>query len=358
MTIIQTKAPGKLYIAGEYAVVEPGYSAIITTVDRFIHLSLAESEPKTGYIYSEGFTPEPAEWYRSRKRLWFRKQNPRLKYVRSAIHTTERYIAELGIPLRFYNIDITSELDRDERKLGLGSSGAITAATIRALLQFYGVSDKDMLVYKLGVIAQMRLGVNSSFGDLAATCFTGWIKYTSFDRDFVSSRLRRFSVKKLVEAPWPALDIQPLVVPEQVQFLIGWTGSPASSNHLVGKVQDKKQQSQADYQHFLNESKASVEQLAHALEANLSSEIKAALVRNRAALLAMGLQTNVLIETPQLKLLIDIAEQYGAVAKTSGAGGGDSGIAFVFEDTLLDELLNAWAKVEIIHLPLNIYYHS
>ena len=34
--MIEASAPGKLYIAGEYAVVEPGHPAILVAVDQFI----------------------------------------------------------------------------------------------------------------------------------------------------------------------------------------------------------------------------------------------------------------------------------------------------------------------------------
>ena len=38
--MIEVSAPGKLYIAGEYAVVEPGHPAIIVAVDQFITVTI------------------------------------------------------------------------------------------------------------------------------------------------------------------------------------------------------------------------------------------------------------------------------------------------------------------------------
>ena len=38
--MIQVKAPGKLYVAGEYAVTEPGYKSVLIAVDRFVRLQL------------------------------------------------------------------------------------------------------------------------------------------------------------------------------------------------------------------------------------------------------------------------------------------------------------------------------
>lgn len=357
LTTIQIRTPGKLFVAGEYAVVEPGYPAIIVAVDRFIHLRMTETKRSYGQIFSRGFTDEPAQWVRRRNRFWLKKQNYRLKYVRSAIHTTERYLYEQKIPLRLFDLEIASELKSDQnKKLGLGSSGAITVGTIRALLQFYGIADDDLLVYKLAVLAQLNLRVNSSFGDLAASSFTGWIKYQSFDREFILNRFKRMPTKDLVHMRWPALEIEALKVADGVNFLIGWTGRPASSNQLVGDVQSQKRQSQSEYDDFLKISKESVNLLAHSLKTNHIEGIKQAVRSNRDALLAMGQQTKVVIETPQLKRLIDLAAKHDAVAKTSGAGGGDSGIAFVFDDSEIQPLIHDWQKEGISQLPLSIYY--
>ncbi|EPC3250754.1 phosphomevalonate kinase, partial [Listeria monocytogenes] len=41
---LQVKIPGKLYVAGEYAVVESGHTAILTAVNRYITLTLEDSE--------------------------------------------------------------------------------------------------------------------------------------------------------------------------------------------------------------------------------------------------------------------------------------------------------------------------
>lgn len=356
MTDIYIQTPGKLFVAGEYAVVEKGYSAIITAVDCFIHMTIKETDKDYGEIFSKGFTVKPAKWTRSRNRFWLKKQNYRLKYIRSAIHTTERYLYEQRIPLRLFDLEVSSELNTEKgKKLGLGSSGAITVATVRALLQFYRLDDDDELVYKLSVLAQMNLGDSSSFGDLAASCYTGWIKYTNFDHKFVTHRLRRIPTKRLVELDWPALNIERLRVSEKIDFLIGWTGSPASSNRLVRDVQTQKKQSHREYRHFLTESKESVDQLALALETNDTASIKEAVTRNRRALLEMGQQTDVMIETPALEELIELAAKNEAVAKTSGAGGGDSGIAFVFDESNHSNLIADWEKAGITRLPIQTY---
>ena len=49
--MIRRSAPGKLYIAGEYAVVEPGHQALLVAVDRFITVRVTPAE-HTGRITS------------------------------------------------------------------------------------------------------------------------------------------------------------------------------------------------------------------------------------------------------------------------------------------------------------------
>jgi len=353
---INTKAPGKLYVAGEYAVVEPGYSAIVTTVDLFIHLKITSTDKDYGTIYSEGFTDEPVRWQHTNGKLQLKQTRPSLKYILSAIHTTENYLQALGVSLNHFHMNIGSELDNQTgKKLGLGSSGAVTVATIQGLLEYYDVSISNLLIYKLSVLAQLELGINSSFGDLAAITYTGWIRYTSFDRDAVSQHLKTHSIKETVAYDWPYLEIKRLDVPDDVHFLIGWTGRPASSDHLVGAVQDKKEQSGKQYDFFLKESQASVLNLSTALITNDEVGIFQAINRNRQALLQMGQDTNVLIETPQLTELCEIAAKYQGAAKTSGAGGGDSGIAFIFNEDDVPKVIREWETANITHLPLAIY---
>lgn len=357
MRDVKTKAPGKLYIAGEYAVVEPGHSAIIAAVDSFVYIDISASATEVGSIYSDGFTDEPVNWIREENRVSLLSDTNALTYVLSAIQTTEEYLSEQGVSLGYHHIEIRTELDDEKgHKFGLGSSGAVTVGVVQGLLAFYEVDISDLLIYKLSVLAQMKLGVNSSFGDLAAITFSGWIHYASFDREFVQHYASIHSVTDTIEAYWPKLMIKRLRVPKRLRFLVGWTGTPASSNDLVGAVQDKKEQTAEEYEHFLKESQASVRLLALGLEENHTHKIRDAIKRNREALIQMGQETNVVIETPALKQLNDIANKHGGAAKTSGAGGGDSGIAFVFNNKQAGKITAEWENVGLTPLPLKVHY--
>lgn len=73
--MIVTSAPGKLFIAGEYAVVEPGYPAILVAVDKLIKVSL-EKALNQGSISS--YDNMTTSWTREKDKLVLNKNDSHL----------------------------------------------------------------------------------------------------------------------------------------------------------------------------------------------------------------------------------------------------------------------------------------
>src|SRR5699024_12688239 len=79
--------------------------------------------------------------------------------------------------------DVASDLDdADGRKFGPGSPAAVTVATVAALDQFYALGLSATERFKLALLATVAIAPNASGGDLAASTFGGWIRYSSPDR--------------------------------------------------------------------------------------------------------------------------------------------------------------------------------
>lgn len=68
----------------------------------------------------------------------------------------------------------------------------------------------------------------------------------------------------------------------------------------------------------------------------------------------LGTQAGVDITTETLQSLIDEATKLGGVAKTSGGGGGDCGVAIFNDTTRADQVIPAWTDHEIVPLDLTI----
>ena len=355
--MIETSVPGKLFIAGEYAVVEPGHPAIIVAVDQFINVTI-EGARKNGSIQSAQYSDLPIRWTRRNGELVLdHRENP-FHYILAAIRLTEKYAQEKGTLLSFYDLKVTSELDNSNgRKYGLGSSGAVTVATVKALNLYYDLKMDRLTQFKIAALAHLPVQGNGSCGDIAASCYGGWLAFSTFDHEWVLRKQQEWTLTQLLTSDWPELSIRPLIVPKSLRLLIGWTGSPASTSDLVDQVYQSKEAKEKGYAKFLTDSKDCVNRLIDGFLNEDSRTIKKMITENRKLLVGLSSLTGVTIETPALKKLCDLAETYRGAAKSSGAGGGDCGIVIVDQKTGILPLMSAWEKADIIPLPLHVYHY-
>ena len=358
---VVARAPGKLYIAGEYAVVEPGHRAVLVAVNRFITLRVTPCSPAGGYAGTIR-----SRLYDTGSRPWRHRPQDGLAeavggdddYVISAIRVVEALVAEGGGRLGSFNLGISSELDEaDGRKLGLGSSAAVTVATVRAVAGFYGLSLDDSRVYKLAMLASDAVQPIGSGGDIAASAVTGWVDYASPDRVWLRRARQRAQARggtgDLLESDWPGLCLRRLPVPS-VRLQVGWTGAPASTPALVADVQTRSHGAD-DYTVFLRDSQDCLARLITAIEDDDAARIMRQIARNRALLAGLSRIGGRTIETTELARLVEIARDHGAAAKSSGAGGGDCGIALCPLATDLVALRAAWETAGIRPLDLSVY---
>lgn len=355
--MIETSVPGKLFIAGEYAVVEPGHPAIIVAVDQFINVTI-EGARKNGSIQSAQYSDLPIRWTRRNGELVLdHRENP-FHYILAAIRLTEKYAQEKGTLLSFYDLKVTSELDNSNgRNYGLGSSGAVTVATVKALNLYYDLKMDRLTQFKIAALAHLAVQGNGSCGDIAASCYGGWLAFSTFDHEWVLRKQQEWTLTQLLTSDWPELSIRPLIVPKSLRLLIGWTGSPASTSDLVDQVYQSKEAKEKGYAKFLADSKDCVNRLIDGFLNEDSRTIKKMITENRKLLVGLSSLTGVTIETPALKKLCDLAETYRGAAKSSGAGGGDCGIVIVDQKTGILPLMSAWEKADIIPLPLHVYHY-
>lgn len=353
--MITVKAPGKLYIAGEYAVVEPGFPAVIVALDQFVTVSIDQSQD-VGRIASKQYQENSLYWRRNGDELVFDNRDNPFHYILSAIRFTEQYAREQGKTLKLFNLKINSQLDsKDGRKYGLGSSAAVTVGTIKALCRFYELTLSKDEIYKLAAIAHLAIQGNGSLGDIAASVYGGWIAYRAFDHDWLQAQLHETTLSDLLHLQWPGLEIQILTPPKDLALLIGWSGSPASTSQLVDKITIATATKHEAYARFLAESKQCVDQLIHGFKTLNLELIQKQITMNRRILQKLGDFSQVSIETPLLKEMCDIAEKIGGAAKTSGAGGGDCGIALVSKHLNKQAIFDHWRNLGVEPLNLNVH---
>lgn len=350
MTVANAWAPGKLFLAGEYAVVEPGRQALLVALDWGVHVQARLCPAGAqGRVFSRLYEPQGRAWELTPQGVQSSAMRAQDDVAFAVVALVDELLRERALPRQPYSLHIRSDLvSADGRKYGLGSSAAVAVACLRALSDLFSLSLAPDEVFKLGLLAGLALNPNGSGGDVAASVYGGWLHYASPDRGWLRTwRAAQTSLQALLAQAWPGLQAKRLPAPTSVQLLVGWTGAPASTTALVAGMQRAPLATG-----LLDASDAAVMQLAQALAADDTAQIQAALGLARKAVQAIAAARGRVIETPALQALREIAQAHGAQAKTSGAGGGDCGIALLPAGLDASAIHNAWRACQIE--PLNV----
>lgn len=350
---IQVSRPGKLFIAGEYSIIEDKRKAIVASVDKFINIRIKKSEKSL----VRSFNDEINHFYRNQlsSTINFEKTDKKWSYIISAIQISEKYLSEIIDRFDDYEINIESELDHESgKKYGLGSSAAVTVALIDGICKYYDVYITKEELFKLSVLATLENSPDNSCGDVAAISYSSLIYYRKFDKNFVLEKKEKSTLKELIKRPWPLLEIKELDWPKEWEFIVGWTKNPASSIDLIKKIKDRKDNEEV-YRHFQERSDYLVEKIKEAFDTKDFELLKESIRELRINLLKLSEKFSSNIETKKLKILSDIACKLGYASKLSGAGGGDCGIAIGDKNLEREKLIKEWEKNDISFLDINLF---
>ena len=321
MTIVKTC--GKLYWAGEYAILEPGQLALIKAIPIYM---TAEIKASNNYrLYSDMFS-------------YSVDMRPDSSYalIQETVALVEEYLTAQGVELQPFSLDIRGKMEREGKKFGLGSSGSVVVLVIKAMLAFYErLADRELL-FKLASAVLLKRGDNGSMGDIACIVSEDLVLYQSFDREKVADWLEKEDLQAVLARDWgfSIASVEPVLT---FDFLVGWTKEVAVSSHMVKQIKDNMNSS------FLQASKETVANLVKALEVGQEETIIDLL--EQASQLLEGLSSD--IYTPLLRQLKNASQDLKAVAKSSGAGGGDCGIALSFDQDSTTLLKKRWADLGI-----------
>ena len=326
-TSARVQTCGKLYLAGEYAVLAAGQPAIIKAIPIYMtgEIQAAPDYRLTSDMFEHSASLEP---------------DPDYALIQETIEVMNTYLLTLGYQLQPFSLKISGKMERDGKKLGIGSSGSVVILTLKAMAVFYELDLESELLFKLASYVLLRRGDNGSMGDLACITYEDLIYYRSFDRELVRKRMGEVDLPQLLAEDWDfkIRIIKPCLA---MDFLVGWTKQPAISKDLVNQVKSAISES------FLTGSRTQVDALERALLAGEKFAIQSSL--EKASLLLERLSPA--IYTDRLKVLKEAAEGLNCVAKSSGAGGGDCGIALSFDATSSKQLIQAWqaAGIELLY---------
>ncbi len=363
MTTIHTSAPGKLFLLGEYAVLE-GAPALLTAVDRRVRVTLAQTNAAHWRLTAPGLGIDNLQLeHDGALPLGLDPATRRALELYDAVRHTVADAAGAGTrshghahagPAHSIIID-SGDLSMDGYKLGLGGSAAVAVALTAALTQAYapntptttGTStdtstDSEVdaaldtaAVFRLALAGhRLAQGARGSGGDVAAAVTGGLLSYrpqTSAAPPHFATSLR-----------WPA----------DLTLMVVVTGSGSSTPELVGRVAAFARADPHTYRSDLARLSQLSEQAVGALKTADSFLALASSYFDALVTLDAHAQAGIISDRHQQ--LHALAARHGGVFKSSGAGGGDVGLAFARSGEPARQLARALRNAHARIVPLTI----
>ncbi len=353
---VHASAPGKMMIAGEWAVLEVGNPCIVAAVNKRVHAVVSESRKMTVEVddfniknVEAQFDGQRIEWLNAEE-----KQKEKLIFLKGAIETTLQYIGDYRpFHIRGWGEDTSVYVDGVQKKIGFGSSAASVVAAVTSIMAFHGYELEKELIYKLSAIAHyFAQGKVGSAFDVAASTYGGISVYKRFDSKWLVEELQQHTVREIAEKKWPHFYSEQLPLDDEMKILIAWTKESASTVNLVREMDNFKKSQPDEYGRIYSQIAQTVTSLISAWKSSDKEIILKLLKQNKMLLTELTEKSGLPIEIHSLRLLADVPE--GAAAKLSGAGGGDCGIAVCYDSATASEIKEKWAGAGLYPLDVSI----
>lgn len=364
--IIHYSAPGKLFISGEWAILETGNQGLVAAVDNRVHVFIEDLAGYDGIsVTAEEFGIHDARAKYLDSKIMFMniddKAKETLKLLGEAISVSLRYLSENGIKFRPFKITTSSkdtqiEVNGELKKIGFGSSAAVVVAAVASVLDFFGHRPTKEEIYKLSTVAHyFAQGKVGSAFDVAASTYGGLFIYSRFDPDWLTKKVEAGEkLSSIIKEKWPGLIIEELSIPGNFRLLVGWTKESASTSAMIKQMNEFKKSRPDLYDKLMSDIARCASSTISAWKDEDFDNVLIELQNNHRRLAQLSKESAINIETPELRILAEKASECGAAGKLSGAGGGDCGIAVCFDGETADNVIRKWREAGLHPLDVTI----
>ena len=314
------EAFAKVFLAGEYAVLEPGRPALVAGIDRKLHASVDRGGRGLRIVHA----PSGVSW----------EGGPApagLRFAARAAQLAVRF-CKGSADLR---ITFEDDLALGGQKLGLGGSAAACVLAVRGVCLASGTRVGEEEILALALAAHWaEQGGSGSGADVAAAALGGVVE--------VRSRIPWRSVEEVMSVPAEQiassrpLEVRRVRTPAELRLLLAWAGAPADTRALVRAVRGFGSAQPARWMARAADISAAEESLRAAFESGSRDSALEAVRRGAAAMAALGDEAGIAIVTPELARACALASGADAAGKPSGAGGGDCAVILAFGDEARD----------------------
>lgn len=310
--IKEWSAPGKLILVGEYAVLY-GAQALVTAVDRYCRIQ-AELVPGAYSKFAARNIKHSDFEFRIESNGAVNASQPvtdQSAFARAVIQHIAGFLRENGIPFSTCSLSAdTSDFYRSESgdKLGLGSSAAFTVCLVQTLLDLHGYkADKEHVFLLASQVHHAAQGKKGSGIDIAASTFGGTCKY---------------SIRQMPDR------VVPIGPDESIKIVTVWSGEPASTTSMISALSAFEKNEPEIFNRLIAElGRISARTIKHYCDKE--SELFLKEIGNYTGQLdELGKYAHIPIISDSHREIAEIAAEFDAAYKPSGAGGGDIGTAF------------------------------
>lgn len=296
---VSVSAPGKLVVLGEYAVLGGG-PALVATADAEVRVRVREDSD--GYVVEGAELDDPLHLPSLVHRVLADEEGVKLD--------TDRLTVDVG---KFY---------LDNQKLGLGSSAASTAALIASAAPQLDAVRRFELAME--VHRRLQGGVGSG-ADVAATTFGGPLAYHLHDTPEPFDRLQFPGLTD----PIDPLETDRATIERNLEFPAAlridavWTGTSADTIEFVDGLGEALKRNRPEIEAVLKSVSSRARVGIQAMRDGDGDRFVDAIRKGDRAMERLGAITGLPIITDTHRRIRALAHTTHAVAKPSGAGGGD-----------------------------------
>jgi len=371
MKDVAASAPGKVLFAGAYAILLPGNTGYSVAVRNRARVwvgeddSVGESAPPSitiGMLQSRAACRvDGKDWSATYGKEMGPREKDRLNYVKNAAILALRYLRASGEDIRGLHISTLNDPGFTQQlgtqKTRLGSSSAVTVATVGALFKYCekGINngkennENRRIIANLSQLAHAITEKSMGSGYDVSTSVFGSQAYRRYSPVLIPEEdLDDEALVEAVEKQWDYY-VEPLEFPKEIDVAFGFAESIAPPSKLIQAVrafEKSHPHSHSAVMDALDKADKEFIGLLKGFEPSRATQLGKAFDKTWEITKELGHLSEAPIETREMSYAFDAARRVGAWGvKLQGAGGGHTAIALCPDHSTVAKVQGAWGTV-------------